>query len=103
MKIGQTDVSLTCRAQGSPEPQIMWKKDGEVLQSTDGWFDIKIEQSLGSSNDAGHTVQSTLMFRGKERIKGNQLMPQDRGTYECAFKNEVREVSSSQNLIVERK
>ena len=102
LKIGITDVSLTCRAEGSPQPSIIWKKDGEVIRSTDGLYNVVVEQSALGSNDA-HTVQSTLEFRGNRRIKDNKLMPQDRGHYQCVFKNEVREVSSSQHLIVERK
>lgn len=101
-RIGKTDLSLTCRAQGKPQPSIRWLKDGEEINPADGLYDVLVEQSSVGQNDM-HTVQSTLQFRGPRRINDNQLLPTDRGTYQCVFKNDVREVSSSQLLRVERK
>lgn len=101
-RIGKTDLSLTCRAQGKPQPSIRWLKDGEEIIPADGLYDVLVEQSSVGQNDM-HTVQSTLQFRGPRRINDNQLLPTDRGTYQCVFKNDVREVSSSQLLRVERK
>nr|XP_053645436.1 hemicentin-1-like [Cherax quadricarinatus] len=99
-RIGTTNLSLTCRAQGKPQPSIRWLKDGEEISPADGLYDILVEQSSLGQN-AAHTVQSTLQFRGAKRINDNQLLPTDRGTYQCVFKNDVREVSSSQLLRVE--
>lgn len=101
-RIGTTDLSLTCRAQGKPQPSIRWLKDGVEVNPSDGFYDILVEQSSIGQN-AAHTVQSSLQFRGSRRINDNQLLPTDRGTYQCVFKNDVREVSSSQLLRVERK
>ncbi|XP_076065499.1 hemicentin protein echinoid [Oratosquilla oratoria] len=88
---GETDYSITCRAQGKPEPSIRWLKDGEELGSSD-YYTVLVEQS---AQDSAFTVQSTLQFLGSSRVKDNQVIPQDRGVYECVFKNDVREVSSS--------
>lgn len=98
-QISTAGLSLTCRAQGKPQPSIRWLKDGVELSPADGFFDILVEQSsLGQSN--AYTVQSTLNFKGTRRIN-DKLLPTDRGLYECVFKNDVREVSSSQLLRVE--
>ncbi|XP_071537068.1 hemicentin-2 [Panulirus ornatus] len=99
-RIGETDLSLTCRAQGKPQPSIRWLKDGVEINPVDGFYDILVEQSSVGQN-AAHTVQSSLQFRGSRRINDNQLLPTDRGTYQCVFKNGVLEVSSSQLLRVE--
>ncbi|ROT74728.1 putative hemicentin-1 [Penaeus vannamei] len=97
-RISKTDLSLTCRAQGKPQPSIRWLKDGVELNASDGLYDILVEQSR--NQNAAYTVQSTLQFRGPRRYD-NQLLPIDRGTYQCVFKNDVREVSSSQLLRIE--
>ncbi|XP_045128409.1 hemicentin-1-like isoform X1 [Portunus trituberculatus] len=99
-RIGKTDLSLTCRAQGKPQPSIRWLKDDEELNPADGLYNILVEQSSVGQNTV-HTVQSTLQFRGPLRINDNQLLPTDRGTYKCVFKNDAREVDSSQLLRVE--
>ncbi|XP_063585108.1 hemicentin-2-like [Penaeus indicus] len=97
-RISKTDLSLTCRAQGKPQPSIRWLKDGVEINDSDGFYDILVEQS--GNHKAAYTVQSTLRFLGPRRFD-NQLLPIDRGTYECVFKNDVREVSSSQQLTIE--
>lgn len=99
---GKTDLSLTCRAQGKPQPSIKWLKDGEEINPADGLFSILVEPSSVGQN-AAHIVQSTLQFIGVFRINDNQLLPTDRGLYQCVFWNDVREVSSSQLIRVERK
>lgn len=98
-RISETGLSLTCRAQGKPQPSIRWLKDGEELSPADGYYDILVEQSSLGKNNA-YTVQSTLQFRGTRRIN-DKLLPTDRGTYQCVFKNDVREASSSQLLRIE--
>lgn len=97
-----TDISFTCRAQGKPEPTVRWVKDGEEINPADGLYDVTIQQSALGSNGV-YTVQSKLMFQGTERKHNNQIMAQDRGIYECMFKNEVREVGTSLFLRVRRK
>ncbi|XP_064112028.1 hemicentin-2-like isoform X2 [Macrobrachium nipponense] len=97
--LSKSDYSLTCRAEGKPQPSIRWLKDGIELSPGDGLYDIIIQQSSLGQNDA-YTVQSTLHFKGTRRIN-DQLLATDRGTYECVFKNEVREVSSAQLLRIE--
>ncbi|CAL4088411.1 unnamed protein product, partial [Meganyctiphanes norvegica] len=97
--IGKTDISLTCRAQGKPLPSIQWLKDEEEIKTTDGLYQILVDQASHGQNDV-HTLETSLMFQGADRINENQLMPQDRGTYECVFKNAVRELSSTQQMKV---
>ena len=97
--VGNTDVSLTCRAQGKPEPSARWVKDGEEIFPTDGLYDVAMQQSAVGSNGV-YTVQSKLMFQGGNRINNNQIIAQDRGKYECLFKNDVREVGTSLALQV---
>lgn len=92
--IATADVSLTCRAQGKPEPAVMWLKDGKEINPTDGLYDSTVQQSAVGSNGV-YTVQSKLMFQGSKRINNNQVIAQDRGIYECLFKNEVGEVGTS--------
>ncbi|KAF2362074.1 Immunoglobulin-like domain [Trinorchestia longiramus] len=92
--IGTTDVSLTCRAQGKPEPSVRWMKDGEEINPAEGLYDVAVQQSALGSNGV-YTVQSKLMFQGSKRRNSNQIMAKDRGIYECMFKNEVREVGTS--------
>uniref|UniRef100_A0A2P2HYG8 Hemicentin-1-like n=1 Tax=Hirondellea gigas TaxID=1518452 RepID=A0A2P2HYG8_9CRUS len=91
--IGTTDVSLTCRAQGKPEPSVRWLKDGEEIIPIDGLYDVVQQQQAVGSNGV-YTVQSKLMFQGSQRINDNQIMAQDRGIYECVFTNDVREVKT---------
>ncbi|CAL4088052.1 unnamed protein product [Meganyctiphanes norvegica] len=98
-QIGKTDISMTCRAQGKPLPSIRWLKDEKEISPADGLYDVVVEQASFGQNDA-HTLQSRLEFRGQQRINDNQLMPQDRGTYQCVFRNDVGEVSSKQQLQV---
>ncbi|KAA0198428.1 hypothetical protein HAZT_HAZT007763 [Hyalella azteca] len=91
--IGATDVSLTCRAQGKPEPKVRWVKDGNEILPADGLYDVAVQQSALGSNGV-YTVQSKLMFQGSKRKNSNQMMARDRGIYECLFSNEVREVGT---------
>lgn len=98
-EITKTDISMTCRAQGKPLPSIRWLKDNKEISPADGLFDVVVKQATLGQNDA-HTIQSSLKFRGQHRINDNQLMPQDRGTYQCVFRNDAGEVSSKQKLQV---
>ncbi|CAL4133836.1 unnamed protein product, partial [Meganyctiphanes norvegica] len=97
--IGKTDISLTCRAEGKPLPSIQWLKDGEEIKSADGLYKILVDQASHGQSDV-HTLETSLMFQGANRINENQIMPQDRGKYECVFKNAVRELTSTQQMKV---
>lgn len=92
--VGTPDVTLTCRAQGKPEPRVRWVKDGKAISKTEGMYDFSVQQYAVGSNGI-YTVQSKLTFEGEERINGNQVITQDRGIYECIFENDVREVGTS--------
>ena len=67
-------MSFLCLGYGSPPPELVWKKNGEVLKETNR---IKI---LGNS-----TFQLQIFSVGVE----------DAGTYECIYKNPLGEDSRS--------
>lgn len=68
------NVSFLCLGYGSPPPELVWKKNGEVLKETNR---IKIR---------GHpTFQLQIFSVGVE----------DAGTYECIYKNPLGEDSRS--------
>ena len=100
--INSPDVSFTCEAQGKPEPSVRWVKDGKEIIPSDGLFSVEVQSSPVGSNGV-YTTQSKLVFLGENRINSNEVMAQDRGIYECLFKNEVREVGSTLFLRVKRK
>jgi echinoid protein len=99
-RVGDSEFSATCGAQGKPKPSIRWLKDGHEIISDPKLYDISTDES--ESRNSVFTVQSTLRFLGHSRPEGNQLMPADRGLYSCAFENEVKKAESSMHLRIER-
>ncbi|GFN78692.1 cell adhesion molecule 3, partial [Plakobranchus ocellatus] len=73
-------ITLSCRADGFPKPDIIWSKDNETLQ--------------GVSDD----------FGGSQLVLSNLAGYRDSGLYKCTATNTVREVvysaSKEVNLIV---
>lgn len=98
----RTDLRLSCRAQGKPKPIAKWFKDDVELKEVDGLYTMQVNSTeLGP--ESGFMVQSTLSFRGPERIGRKALRPEDRGNYVCSFENEAERVSSVQLLQIQRK
>lgn len=99
-RVGDSEFSATCGAQGKPKPSIRWLKDGHEIINDPRLYDISTDESEG--RNSVFTVQSTLRFLGHSRPEGNQLLPADRGLYACAFENEVKKAESSMHLRIER-
>ena len=99
-RVGDSEFSATCGAQGKPKPSIRWLKDGHEITIDPRLYDISTDESEG--RNSVFTVQSTLRFLGHSRPEGNQLLPADRGLYSCAFENEVKKAESSMHLRIER-
>ncbi|XP_073977737.1 contactin-2-like isoform X4 [Rhodnius prolixus] len=101
-RIGDTEFSVTCGAQGKPKPTIRWLKDSKEISPK--YFDISTDESEGTffaGRNAVYTVQSTLRFIGRERPGGMQLIPADRGVYACIFENEVKRTETTMHLRIE--
>jgi hypothetical protein len=99
-RVGDSEFSAACSAQGKPKPSIRWLKDGHLIISDPKLYDIFTDES--ESHNSVFTVQSTLRFVGHSRPEGNQLLPADRGLYSCTFENEVKRAESSMHLRIER-
>lgn len=99
-RVGDSEFSATCGAQGKPKPSIRWLKDGHEIINDPRLYDISTDESEG--RNSVFTVQSTLRFSGSSRPESNQLLPADRGLYSCAFENEVKKAESSMHLRIER-
>jgi echinoid protein len=99
-RVGDSEFSATCGAQGKPKPSIRWLKDGHEIINDPKLYDISTDESEG--RNSVFTVQSTLRFLGNSRPEGSQLVPADRGLYSCAFENEVKKAESSMHLRIER-
>ncbi|XP_043189169.1 hemicentin-2-like [Amphibalanus amphitrite] len=80
------EFSAECSAQGMPKPTVTWLKDGEEISTSNGLYDVGIEET--EMNDRAFTVTSTLNFRGGARL-GDRLTAADRGNYTCRFENEA--------------
>ncbi|XP_063240363.1 hemicentin-1 [Bacillus rossius redtenbacheri] len=98
-RVGDSEFSVTCGAQGKPKPSIRWLKDGRELAPDAKAFDVSTDES--ETRNSVFTIQSTLRFVGGERPAGNQLLPGDRGVYSCVFENEVKRAESSMHLRIE--
>ncbi|XP_068085269.1 cell adhesion molecule Dscam2 [Anabrus simplex] len=99
-RVGDSEFSATCSAQGKPKPSIKWLKDEREITSDPRMLEITTEESELGRN-AVYTVKSTLRFVGTDRPHGNQLIPSDRGIYSCVFENEVKRAESSMHLLIE--
>lgn len=98
-RVGDSEFSAMCGAQGKPKPSIKWFKDGAEISPK--LFDISTTESEGENEV--YTVHSTLRFSGRDRPNGNELIPFDRGVYSCIFENEVKRAETSMHLRIERK
>ncbi|XP_071050518.1 cell adhesion molecule Dscam2 isoform X1 [Onthophagus taurus] len=98
-RVGDPNFSVACSAKGKPKPTVRWLKDNEELTADTNMYEVKTEHSVSSNNAV--SVQSILRFSGKARPNSNELLPSDRGTYTCAFENEVRNAESSMHLRIE--
>ncbi|KAJ2949823.1 hypothetical protein O0L34_g11139 [Tuta absoluta] len=96
---GEEDFSVSCSALGKPRPSIKWFKDNAEIKPDANLYEVKTDYT--ESSNAVSNVHSTLRFNGKARQSGNDLIPEDRGTYTCAFENEVKRVDSSMTLRIE--
>ncbi|XP_054261719.1 hemicentin-1 isoform X2 [Macrosteles quadrilineatus] len=96
-RIGDTEFSAMCGAQGKPKPTIKWFKDGQEVALE--MYEISTDESEG--RNSVYTVQSTLRFTGRNRPSGNELMPADRGVYSCVFENEVKRAETTMHLRIE--
>ncbi|CAH0770951.1 unnamed protein product [Bemisia tabaci] len=96
-RVGDSEFSAMCGAQGKPKPSIKWFKDGAEISPK--LFDISTTESEGENEV--YTVHSTLRFSGRDRPNGNELIPFDRGVYSCIFENEVKRAETSMHLRIE--
>ncbi|XP_076458044.1 protein turtle homolog A-like isoform X2 [Babylonia areolata] len=71
------DIRLFCQGSGSPEPSLLWRKDGALLTSS-----------------------RRISVQGKEVLIEN-LQRQDGGLYSCTFSNPVGDISQLIKLVVE--
>ena len=92
--------AASCSAQGMPKPSVTWLKDGEEISTSDGLYDVSIDES--EMNDRAFTVSSTLNFRGGAR-EGDRLTAADRGNYTCRFENEADIAETTMLLRIRRK
>lgn len=98
---GETDYSVTCIALGKPRPNVKWYKSGAEIKADANLYEVKTD--FTESSNSVYNVHSTLRFSGKARPNLNDLIPEDRGLYTCAFENEVKKVDSTMSLRIERK
>ncbi|GFU16491.1 titin [Nephila pilipes] len=96
----ETDVnfSITCRARGKPLPQVQWAHNGQTIPADSGFFKIITTNNIEDNNV--NSLQSTLVFEGRER-KNGRLTSEDRGKYTCTYDNGFGDVSSTLSLKVE--
>ena len=76
-----TQIRLSCGANGSPDPEFTWYKDGEIIQSTDR---VKINSTVG---------MSSLIIQEAEIG--------DSGIYKVVAKNRVAEVTTEAQVEIE--
>ena len=91
--------AAACSAQGMPKPSVTWLKDGEEISTSDGLYDVSIDES--EMNDRAFTVSSTLNFRGGAR-EGDRLTAADRGNYTCRFENRADAAETTMLLRIRR-
>lgn len=97
---GEEDFAVSCSALGKPRPNVKWYKDNAEIKADANLYEVKTD--FTESSNSVFNVQTTLKFNGKARPNTNDLIPEDRGTYMCAFENEVKKVDSSMTLRIER-
>ena len=73
-----TNARFECRADGIPKPNITWTKNGEEL----------VNKAFISITDGYLTV--------------NDLVPSDKGVYQCFAKNNLGKIQASAQLSVYR-
>ncbi|CAG0881052.1 unnamed protein product [Cyprideis torosa] len=94
--VGDLDFAINCSAMAKPKPSVIWLKNGIPISETSPLFEVQNEEIISRRHLV--TLKSTLVFRGRERIGGAQLTPEDRGQYSCLFNNEVGEEESTLQL-----
>lgn len=77
------DCKIECKVSAKPEPTVQWFKDGQVLKS-----DYRIKPRFD-----GQTI--TLLLR--------DVSMSDRGSYKCVVTNDLGSVSSSADMLVEKR
>ncbi|XP_014362563.2 hemicentin-2 [Papilio machaon] len=95
----EQNFSLSCSAFGKPLPNVKWYKNNSEIKPDVNLYEVKTDVTEG--RDSVYNVQSTLRFYGKARPNGNDLIPEDRGSYTCAVENEVKKIESSMHLRIE--
>ena len=74
-------IRLSCGANGKPDPEFTWYKDGELIQSTKR---VKINNTVG---------MTSLLIQEAEVDDG--------GIYKVTAKNRVAEISTEAEIIIE--
>jgi len=96
-----TNLQVTCRARGRPEPEITWYKDGRPINIDEGHYTV---ETTGEMVDRiSYMVTSTLHWRGHQRPVMSSLQIDDGATYSCEITNPVaiRTLESEMELIVQ--
>ena len=74
-------IRLSCGANGKPDPEFTWYKDGNLIQSTDR---IKVNNNVG---------MSSLVIQEAE--------VEDGGIYKVTARNRIAEISTESEVIIE--
>ena len=87
-------IELFCEATSTPEPTVIWYKDGQELLPDDP--DDQEPDGSGSSVARGPHI-----IVNENRVTVRSLTREDGGVYMCTFKNVVGQVSHVIKLVIE--